>query len=531
MDATDGRLLDAFENAFPDTGFVFDAQGMIVRAFAGPEVDRLVGDDPGELVGTPLGNCFDDGTAEALHQQIDRTLETQRLQTREYVIGGDTGTNSFDARMAPVATDTDERLVAAIFRDVSTRDLYAKRLDENNRILRTIRESTQAISRASTVSELHDSICDVITNSSPYQFAWVGEYDEGELVPVTTADGTAVYVDALNLTLPDGEDRTAPAPAVAAGGDHEPHVVPNLDNIAPETMWYDHARREGFRSIGAFPILDEGELEGVLTVYAERPYAFGFNERQLFTELCRDIRDAKNVLETQQRVQEQQSELEARNVEWEVLNRIVRHDIRNKMTVVRGRAELLADDIDDDQRHLQQILDNSERVIDITKEARQVAKTLAETDEIELEPVELAPTLEDEIGDLRDIYPDATVTVDGDLPTVTVAANEFLSSLFRNVLTNAVVHNQTTTPAVEISAERTDESVVVDIADDGPGIPADVWETAFEDERFVTGDDGHGVGLYLVNSLVSQYGGDIDIDTDGSGTAVAIELPLYGRQE
>ena len=527
MDAPDGSLLDAFEDAFPDTGFVFDAEGTIVRAFAGPEVDRLVGAEPAELVGTPVTECFSDGTAAKIQRQIARTLDSQRLQTREYVIGSQTGAKSFDARMAPVVTTTDEQLVAAIFRDVTTRDLYAQRLDENNRILQTIRESTQAISRATSVSELHESICDIITSATPYRLAWVGRYDEdaAELVPVTQAGEHSDYVGRLGLTLTDTAER--PPPAVEAATDRESAVVANVTDISPETAWHDHARREGFHSIGAFPILDDDGLDGVLTVCAARPYAFGFNERQLFAELCRDIRDAKEVIETQRQVQNQQAELEARNVEWEVLNRIVRHDIRNKMAVVRGRAELLADSVDGEaRRHLQQILDNSERVVEITKEARHVAETLAETDEIDLTAVPLAETLRREVDDLREMYPETTVTVETDIPEVTVRANEFLSSLFRNLLTNAVVHNQTDAPTVEVAAEATADSVVVDIADDGPGIPADVRETVFEEGRITTDGDGHGVGLYLVHSLVTQYGGDIDIETaDPRGTVVTVELP------
>ena len=534
MDASDGSLLDAFEDVFPDTGFVFDADGTIVRAFAGPAVDLLVGSDPTAVVGDSLAESFDGDTAEKVQRQITRTVESQRLQTQEYVIGSENAARSFEARMAPVTTESEADLVAAIFRDVTTRDLYAQRLDESNRILQTIRESTQAISRATSVAELHASICDIITNSTPYQFAWIARYDEesDELVPATQMNRGGRYVDALDLRLESDPDRSTPPPSVEAGQRREPAVVPNLNDITPGTAWHDRATQEGFHSIGAFPILDDDGLDGVLTVYAERPYAFGFNERQLFTELCRDVADAKTVLETQRRVENQQAALEARNVEWEVLNRIVRHDIRNKMTVVRGRAELLAEQVDGDSRyHVEQILDNSERVIEITKEARHVAETLAETEEIDLESIELAETLKTEIADLREMYPASEVSVTGDIPDVTVTANDFLSSLFRNVLTNAVVHNDRPTPEVGVSATVTDDTVVVDIADNGPGIPDEVQETVFEEERFAPDQDGHGVGLYLVNSLVNQYGGDIRVETsEAGGTVVSIELPLYGRE-
>jgi signal transduction histidine kinase len=71
-----------------------------------------------------------------------------------------------------------------------------------------------------------------------------------------------------------------------------------------------------------------------------------------------------------------------------------------------------------------------------------------------------------------------------------------------------------------------DGCVVLEVRDDGPGVPHGTKERVFR--RGETGDQsgGTGFGLYFVHSMVSVYGGDVDIeDNEPSGTVVRVELP------
>jgi signal transduction histidine kinase len=539
-------LLDAFENAFPDTAFVLTETGEIVRTFVGPEIDILLIDEIEDAVGQSVEDVFREQTARKLKEQIDRTLTTNGLETSEYVIETEIGAQSFEARMAPVESDAVEPMVVALFRDITARNLYAQRLDETNRVISTIQESTQAVSRASTVTDLYESICETITASTPYQFAWIGRYDEepNEVVPVAVGSGGSEYVHQLDLTVPGPDsDRTRP-PAVAAVKQRDRYIVQSVYTSTSNGAWQTTALNEGFHSIAAFPIFKDGDLTGVLNVYAQRPYAFSFSERELFEELCRDIAFTERALTAQSTVKEQKSKLEARNLEWEILNRIVRHDIRNKMAVVMGYAEILTDSVRGEERdHLEKILDSSKQIIEITKEARDVAEALVNSGEIELEDIPVAPILRTELDEIEQVHGDATVTVEGDLPNETVRANDFLASVFRNVLANAIIHNESTEPRVTVSATVKDDSVVVDIADNGPGIPDQIQESVLATDQPISGitevtgntdDDDveeagsaseHGVGLRLVCSLVDQYGGDIWFtDNQPKGTVVSIEL-------
>jgi signal transduction histidine kinase len=527
---SNGDLLDAFENAFPDTGFVLDAEGAVVRTFAGPEIDVLLVEELDSVVGRTVREVFRAQTAVQLERQIERTLSSRTLQTREYVIETGRGARSFEARMAAVETDSDEELVVANFRDITTRDLYAQRLDETNRIVGTIQQSTQAISRAMSVTDLEAAICETITDSTPYQFAWIGRYDreQDDIVPRTPTEGDGRFVSTLDLMVSgvDADADDQPSPAVVAVRSGRPHVIQNIDTMAASAAWQSTAIEEGFHSIGAFPIRQDDDIEGVLTVYAERPYAFGYNERELFADLCRDIAFAATSLSAQAKVRDQKTELEARNAEWEILNRIVRHDIRNKMTVVLAYAELVVEGLSGESReHLEQVIESAEQVVDITKEARSVAEAMASTGELDLKRVDVGAVLQQEIDEIGQLYPNATVVTDGDVPDVSVLANDFLPSVFRNVLSNAVIHNGTQSPSIEIGVATAADTVTITVADDGPGMPDRITETVFEEPQAVADGTEHGVGLFLVASLVDQYGGDIRVsDNDPQGTVVTIEL-------
>jgi signal transduction histidine kinase len=119
------------------------------------------------------------------------------------------------------------------------------------------------------------------------------------------------------------------------------------------------------------------------------------------------------------------------------------------------------------------------------------------------------------------------VTVEGSIPDVEVVGNDMLGSVFRNLLRNATQHNDKTPPEVTVSAAEHDDIVEVRIADNGPGVP-----DAQKDEIFGRGEkglesSGAGIGLYLVQSLVDTYGGDVFVeDNDPEGAVFVVELPI-----
>jgi len=235
--------------------------------------------------------------------------------------------------------------------------------------------------------------------------------------------------------------------------------------------------------------------------------------------ICRDV--------TEQVAYE--GRLEARSEKLELLNRILRHDIRNDMTVVLAVLDLLAEHVaDDDGADLvEEVRERAQHVVDLTA-ILQDLMTVVLDEADSLQPVPVASVLEDELADVDAAFPRAITRIDGDLPDLPVRANEMLHSVFRNLLKNAVQHNDQDLPEVVVSATATDETVTVRIADDGPGIPDDRKTEVFGRDEKGLESSGSGVGLFLVDRLVDEFGGSVHVeDNDPRGAVLVVELPRW----
>ncbi|MFB6102568.1 MAG: PAS domain S-box protein [Haloplanus sp.] len=115
--------------------------------------------------------------------------------------------------------------------------------------------------------------------------------------------------------------------------------------------------------------------------------------------------------------QQYEDELERLNEELEVLNRVVRHDIRNDMSVMLGWGELLEDHVDDaGTEHLEKILTSGEHIVELTEIARDYVETLTSDEEVDVKPTRLREILTNEITLRREAHSDAEIGLDGPIP-------------------------------------------------------------------------------------------------------------------
>ncbi len=242
---------------------------------------------------------------------------------------------------------------------------------------------------------------------------------------------------------------------------------------------------------------------------------------QVVGTLC-VFRDITVRTQTQERLQRQRDDLE-------LLNQVVRHDIRNDLQVVLTLAELLDHDghVDTDgQSTLDTLQESAENAVDLTKTARELTRVMIESD-TNLRQLDLPTVIEPEIAEVRDSFEAAVVEVKGPLPDAQIEATEMVDSVFRNVLKNAVQHNDTETPRVTVSATTSGDFVEVRIADNGPGVPDDQKEEIFGRGEKGLESEGTGLGLYLADTLVSRSGGEMWVeDRDPRGAVFAIDLPV-----
>lgn len=208
----------------------------------------------------------------------------------------------------------------------------------------------------------------------------------------------------------------------------------------------------------------------------------------------------------------------------ETLNEMVRHDIRNDLQLVLTYLEILEGHVSEDgDDYLETALDSAQTAIDLTDTARELSEAMLQVD-TDRQPIPLRETLHRQIDEARSTESNVIIDTADPTPRVSVMANEMLESVFRNLLKNAIQHNDKDVPEVTVSVTEHEETVEVSIADNGPGIPDELKQTIFgKGERL--NSDGTGVGLYLVETLLSQYGGEVWVeDNEPEGSIFTVEL-------
>ncbi|WP_256296665.1 PAS domain S-box protein [Haloarchaeobius salinus] len=224
------------------------------------------------------------------------------------------------------------------------------------------------------------------------------------------------------------------------------------------------------------------------------------------------------------------TERKERQKRVEILNRVLRHDLRNGMNIIKGSAEMLGDVVDGTAAvgYSETIIDRADDLISLAEKTRAVERTL-DRDRAATGPVNVHESVSTSIVRVAEEYPEAEFTTD--LPeTAQVRADDLLRTAIFHVIENAVEHNDTDTPNVHVSARRgeTDPDVLrVSVADDGPGIPSSERALISEEQEITQLRHASGLGLWLVNWVVTQSGGWLSFeDNEPRGTVVTLHVPL-----
>ncbi|MFB6101121.1 MAG: ATP-binding protein, partial [Haloplanus sp.] len=239
-------------------------------------------------------------------------------------------------------------------------------------------------------------------------------------------------------------------------------------------------------------------------------------EIERFVAVNHEITELKELQET----------LRERSEQLQILNRVLRHDIRNDMAVVLGWVEHLTENVGTELASaVNRIESSAGHAVELTTVARDIAKAMTSNDTPDLKAVSLTDTLLEVGESCQESFESATIELPDSPPQVTVEANELLSSVFRNLITNAVQHNDADQPVVSVTLREADGRACVRVEDNGPGVPDRLQDEIFQDDVKGLESSGTGMGLYLVSTLVDMYDGDVWAeDNDPTGAVFCVEL-------
>lgn len=439
--------------------------------YVSPAVERVLGYEPEELIGNGGFEYQPPETSEAVADAIEHVLEnpdeTQTVQTRFRRADG-----SWCWIESTLRNKLDEDMIEGIL--VSSREI-TKRKERERKLERKKTFLEQSPVAIAVVDEGGK-----ITYQSPTSEQVVGlsaeEFiDDVAFEYIHPDDRTEVVELFSELVENSGESRTAEY---------------RLENGDGNWQWMQST---------AINYLDEPAIGGILIA------TFDITERK----------------EYEQRVEEQRDNLET-------VNQVVRHDIRNGLQLVSAYTDLLADHIEegsDRYEYVEKIQESVGHAVELTRTAREMTDVMLTSDDNQKQ-VPLQNPLTTELDEVRAAYSEAAITIEGDVPAVDVLADEMLGSVFRNLLTNAIQHNDKPVAEVTVAVEDRTDTVRVRVADNGPGVPDGQKKEIFGKGEKGLNSEGTGIGLHLVQTLVVSYGGDVWVtDNDPVGAVFVVELP------
>ncbi|QZX99240.1 PAS domain S-box protein [Halobaculum rubrum] len=326
----------------------------------------------------------------------------------------------------------------------------------------------------------------------------------GHAVFITDAEGTIKYVN------PVFEERTGYTRAEAVGR------TPGILNSGKQD---DEFYGRMWRTILAG---DQWEAQ----IINRRKSGELYHVDQMISPITNDVGEITHFVTIESDVTNRR----LRKQQLEVLNRVLRHNLRNGTNVIEGNATMLRNAVDDEelQTRVEAIVERAAALSSLSDQAATVSSLFdseSPTDAV----CDVTQLVTEVVDQVSDTYPDATLTT-GELDPVHARADSRLKTALSELLTNAIIHNDRATPEVTVTAgpsngERTGDWVEIVISDTGPGIPDNEQKTMDSGEETPL-QHGTGLGLWIVYWTVSLFGGEVSLeDNSPRGTRVVLNLP------
>lgn len=324
----------------------------------------------------------------------------------------------------------------------------------------------------------------------------------GHAVYITDREGTITYVNPAFTTITGYSEAYAIGrnPRILNANKQSAAYYTELwETIQAGDVWEEEfinrrATGELFRADQTVaPIFDaDGEIDGFVAIMADR---------------------------TEERVQEQQTQ---------VLSRVFRHNLRTELNLIEGYAYQLSQTEDAESRaaYIDMLQDRVDGLVSwglkVDRSMREVQEgVFRQTREVHEACRAIRRKMEKRFAD---------VEVQFDLPSTAVEVPIDIELVLEEIVENAIEHNDSTDPVVNISIEVSSENapppgVDITITDNGPGFPQ-AERIVLEEGNETPLTHGSGLGLWFTYWIVTLAGGEIAItEREPTGAVVSVHLP------
>lgn len=437
---------------------VLDDEG--TYQYANAAVQRILGYDPDEMVGnTPLNYVHPNDHEDvmtAFRAVTERGEEPQGIEYRHRAADG-----SWIWLESRMADHSNSDLGGYV---VSSRDITDRKEAELARE-RTVGRLREIAGNTSEVLWMFDADWSALLFvNDAFEELWGIEIAELREDPTAFLDGVH----------PEDHSRVRDAMARLSAGEHvdiEYRVNPSADYR--HCVWVRGA-----------PIFEDGEVVRI-------------------TGFAREITDRRR-----------------RERQLKVIDRLLRHNLRNELNVVIGRAELAADAGSPEVReHAATINRVCRSVLATAEKEREIVSLLsAPSAQTTVDVADLARRVANETSDDADVFVDAP-------ETASVSGVEGLDLALTELVENAVAHATTNRPSVDITVDVDDGVVRFAVWDRGARIPPEDAGVLLGDRDASALSHGSGLGLWLVHWAIELSNGSVSLTRRrGGGNVITLTL-------
>jgi len=415
-------------------------------------------------------------------------------------------------------TEEDKRLIEIFADHVASAILRLRNEKEHlhyEERLESLHQHANELSTASTVREIGEATLKAIEHVFGFKrgsFAVV----EGDILNHILIRG--LDIDSYKMPL-DGKGVTV---RVVRTG--RTQLVPDIEKDEDFVRGIAEDELEPLSEL-AVPVKVGGVVAAVINVESEKLNVFTEEDQKLLEIFAEHIASAmtrlsqmKEMEASEARLRVERDRLEMLNEKLNVVGKLARHDVRNKLAVIMNNIYLARRRLKDDHEVVEQlddIKDTCNHIVSIFEFSSAYEKVGCE----ELKPISVEESFRSAIGMLNLSGVELEIRCGG----LTVYADSLLSRVFYNLVDNSLKHGDHVRKIRLYSENEGGLRIVYE--DDGVGIPEDMKQRLFGK----TIGEGSVHGLHLIRRIIESYGGDMrEEGQPGKGVKFVITLPEHG---
>ncbi|AFO93579.1 two-component system sensor-like protein (plasmid) [Phaeobacter inhibens DSM 17395] len=247
--------------------------------------------------------------------------------------------------------------------------------------------------------------------------------------------------------------------------------------------------------------------------------------------------DVSQLQKQQDTIAQQAVSLEAANEDLRTFSSIAAHDLKAPLFSLLNLIDFMAEDMEeagitlppDIQTNWAQMERLSHRMMRLVQDLLVYSTTQSESHRSEV--IEPSPRLQ-EVLDLAGPREGFEVIIEANMPQLQVNPIAF-DMVMRNLIVNALQHHDRDRGTIILSAQSTDDAVMLSVCDDGPGIPEEHYEQIFAPfHRLSASTEGSGLGLAFIKKTVESWGGTVQVSAaQPRGTVFTVSFPQSVAQD